>query len=412
MSETLPFEKKNADDLIVAINNGKLAWTTPELLPYIIDLAGGSYATARSRAATIARTIAYGLQVSFDDSIQGRYVFGKPDLTKSAIKIIEVPVERVVEKVVEVPVEKVVEKLVEVRADGTKVPAGKQDLAVHLEFPEKPAQGKLNPKFQTPTWYRRMEVALNAGKHVALAGPPGIGKSTAPEQYFIKRNQPFVVVNGDAGFRRRDVEGSVEIQGGTTFFKVAEFAAAAINGWGCILNEVNAADPDALLWINGILEVPNMVTVHGKAYPVHPDFRLVVTYNPGLIGTKALPQAFKDRFVPVKLGFPSQDFLRKLVIAKTGLNPANPPYWLDRMLRFAQDAWAAHEKGTLRYQISPRRLFDAVFLMNEQVAQGVDEALRMAVVEAVDSAADTQVLERIITGAMSGPMNRFGGASR
>jgi MoxR-like ATPase len=240
-----------------------------------------------------------------------------------------------------------------------------------------------------------MAAALDAGKHVSLAGPPGIGKSTGPEQYFINKGQPFVVVNGDAGFRRRDIEGATEIQNGSTYFKVAEFAAAAVNGWGCILNEVNAADPDALLFINGILEVPHMVNIHGRAYPVHPDFRLVVTYNPGLIGTKALPQAFKDRFFSIKLGFPNQDFLRRLIVAKTGVSE-NAPY-LTRLIKYAEDCWTLHEKGTLRYQLSPRRLFDAVFLMEAGAAQNLDEAIRWAVIDAVDSASDIQALTELLT---------------
>jgi hypothetical protein len=399
MTDTI---KKSADELILAIQAGRRTWTTAELLPYIQDLAGGSIDTARSRAAAVARTLAYGMRVNLDDTVQGRFVFGEPPAGGDAI--------RVIEKLVEVPVEKVVEKIVRVPAEGS----GGQDLQVHLKFPEEPATAKANPKYEVPDWYLRMQVALDAGKHVALKGPPGTGKSSAPEQYFIKRGQPFVVVNGDAGFRRRDVEGSVEIQAGTTFFKVAEFAAAAVNGWGCILNEVNAADPDALLWINGILEVPNMVTIHGKAYPVHPEFKLIVTYNPGLVGTKALPQAFLDRFLSIKVAFPGRDFLRRMVIAKTGMDTANRSYsyWLEKLLAFAESAWDAHVKGNLRYQISPRRLFDAVFLLTKGVARTHEDAIKMAIIETVDSAADVQVLERLITGAAPGMASRFGGVNR
>jgi nitric oxide reductase NorQ protein len=284
--------------------------------------------------------------------------------------------------------------------------AKSEDLETPLKFPGLPTERKALEGYQTPAWYKRMEAALNAGKHVSLAGPPGIGKSTGPEQYFVRKGQPFVIVNGDAGFRRRDIEGTTEITNGTTYFKVAEFAAAAINGWGCILNEVNAADPDALLWINGILE-EKIITVHGKAYPVHPDFKLVVTYNPGLIGTKPLPQAFKDRFFPVKLAFPPRNFLKRILVAKTGISDSAP--YLEKVLKYADDCWKLHEKGNLRYQISPRRLFDVIFLLEEGIASDFEEAVKQAVVDAVDSAADAQMLVKLITSPLAevGPVSQF-----
>ena len=395
-----PTIEKNAAELVQAIRAGKLEWTTSELLPYILTLAGGAESTARSRAATVARTAAYFLGVSFDDSVQGRYVFGAP--AKNA----DGSLPQVVVKVVEKPVEKIVYKEVP-----TQSSPGSEELEAPVKFPTQPLPGKANPNYVTPGWYKRMEAALEAGKHVAIAGPPGGGKSTGPEQYFIRKGQPFVQVNGDGGFRRRDMEGSVEVQNGRTFFRVAELAAAAVNGWGCILNEVNAADADALLYINGLLEVPFVVNIHGKSYPVHKDFRLVVTYNPGLVGTKPLPPAFKDRFFPIKLDFPPKAFIQKMIVAVTGIDASTA--YLPRLLKYADDCWSLHVKGNLRYQISPRRLFDVVFLMETKAVDTVEDAIKQAVVDAVDSAADAQMLIKLITTPMKevGPVAQFGAAS-
>lgn len=392
MDLTTVAEKKTAAELVQAIRGGKLEWTTGELLPFILDLAGGGESTARSRAATVARTAAYFMGVEFDDSTQGRYVFSTPSGNTSSGVVPEVVV-------------KVVEKIVYRDAPAAK--GG--DKKVEVKFPELPLAGKVNPDYVQPAWYKRMAAVLNnkgtGPKHVAIAGPPGGGKSTGPEQYFIAKGQPFVTINGDAGFRRRDMEGSVEIAEGTTFFRVAEFAAAAVNGWGCILNEVNAADPDALMYINGLLEVPFVVNIHGKAYPVHPDFRLIVTYNPGLVGTKALPQALKDRFFSIKLGFPPKAFLRKLLVAK-GMNP--DATYADRLLKYAADCWALHEKGNLRYQISPRRLFDAVFLMDTGAVSTIEEAIKSAVIDSVDSVADCTMLTTLVTT----PLKEIGAVSQ
>lgn len=269
----------------------------------------------------------------------------------------------------------------------------KPDLTVPTVFPEAPVnRASLGAKFITPSWFAMMKAALDSGRHVSIAGPPGPGKSTAPEEYFIAKGQPFVVVNAEGGMRRRDLEGTKEIAPGRSFFQCAEFAAAAIFGWACILNEVNAAEPDALLLINGVIEVPNAIAVNGKTYPVHPNFRLVVTYNPGLTGTKPLPPAFKDRFFPIKLGFVEDSFLRKL-LAVHGM-PQDAAY-TTRMVNFAKECWEVQAKGGMRYQISPRRLFDAVFLL-ETMKLPLRQALEQSVLAAIDTVSDAQVVKGLI----------------
>lgn len=294
---------------------------------------------------------------------------------------------------------------VRVRADEVRVTAGsgpapaaahKDDVDVqgnHVIFPDQPIIPEASKKFVPPTWYGRIKMALDAGKHISIAGPPGQGKSMAAEQYFIEKKQPFVVINGEGGLRRRDLEGFTDISKGTTVFQAADYAAAVVNGWGVILNEVNACEPDALLFLNGQLEIPFSITIHGRSYPVHPNFRLIVTYNPGLVGTKALPQAFKDRFFPIKLGFVERSFLKQMLVAN-GMNAdadyANP------ILDFAGKAWDAHVKGTIRYQISPRRLYDTVFLLERVPDLKVIDALIEAVVSAVDSSGDQDGLRRLL----------------
>lgn len=269
---------------------------------------------------------------------------------------------------------------------------GEDSGEVPVIFPDRPVATPKMASFQKPAWYTRLDAALAAGKHVSIAGPPGIGKSTAPEQWCAENSKPLVVVNGDGGLRRHHLEGTIEMSNGSTRFVAAEVAAAAINGWICIINEVNAADPDALLWLNGLMEVPFRVNVHGRSYPVHPEFRLIVTYNPGLVGTKPLPQAFKDRFFPIKVDFPDAKALRALLTVK-GL-PKNAPY-ADALVNFAVECNNLQKKNSLRYQISPRRLFDAIFLI-ETAKMGAKDAVRAAVIDAVDTATDVEILERVL----------------
>lgn len=273
-----------------------------------------------------------------------------------------------------------------------------------LIWPDAPPFVELMENFRKPSFYDTMKLVVENGKHVSLAGPPGIGKTTSVEQLACEAGMPLVSVGGEQGFRKRDLIGSQEIINGTTKFLVAEFAAAAVNGWWAKIDEANAADADAIMVLNAVTSAPYVINIHGRQYPVHPDFRLFITYNHGLIGTKPLPPAFKDRFFPIKMSFPTNGQLRRILEAhgmpsdaddSTHLH-ASPPAWTTCVVKFAAKMWDAHVRGQMRYQISPRRLIDAVFLMNIGATDDVKKALEQAVIDAIDSPIEAKVAKQIL----------------
>lgn len=274
-----------------------------------------------------------------------------------------------------------------------------------IRFPDVPVIGDPMTNFRKPAWFEAMRMAVRAGKHVSLSGPPGIGKSTAVEQLAAEEHHPLVHIGGDAGLRRRDLTGNVELINGHTSFMAAEYVTAAINGWWAIVDEANAAEPDAIMMMNGQIAPPYQINFYGRSAPVHPDFRLFITYNHGLVGTKPLPDSFKDRFFPIKLGFPSDSQLRALLVAN-GMpddGASNGHNWIvvgKAIVRYGSLAWEAHEKGQMRYQITPRRLMDAAWLMVAWENTSTDkfaEAIEMAVINAVDNTAEATQLKRILS---------------
>ena len=205
-----------------------------------------------------------------------------------------------------------------------------------------------------------------------------------------------MTIGGDAGFRRRDLVGTAHISNGTSRFEVGEYAAAAVNGWWVLLTEVNAADPDALMYINAQLAPPYVVTIQGRAYPVHEDFRIFVSYNHGLIGTKPLPQSFKDRFFSIKATFFTKSQLTRR-LQSMGMNflPEN-----ERsngiIIDFGIKMWEAHKNGQMRYQVTTRRLADALLLVNLN-EQDAESAIEAAVIAAIDSPVETRAADRVLS---------------
>lgn len=269
----------------------------------------------------------------------------------------------------------------------------------NIVWPQMPPLCQEMEMFRKPQWYETMRSMVELGTHIALAGPPGVGKDTAVIQLAAETGMPLVTIGGDAGFRRRDLVGSAQITNGSSYFEVAEYAAAAINGWWVLLTEVNAADPDALMYINSQLAAPYIVTLNGKAYPVHKNFRIFVSYNPGLIGTKPLPQSFKDRFFSIQVPFFTNSQLYRILEAN-GMNVES--YFAEKIVKFGIRMWDAHERNQLRYQITTRRLIDAVVLLNNHIVDDVKVALTMAVLDAIDSTVERKNAEIILREVCNG----------
>ena len=250
----------------------------------------------------------------------------------------------------------------------------------------------LGDVFRTPDWYEPMKTMVKAGRHISLAGPPGVGKDTGVQELAARSGKVLVTVGGDGGFRKRDLVGSPNISRGNSFLDAAEYAAAVVNGWWVLLSEVNAADADALIFINTQLAPPYIINIAGKAYPVHPDFRLFISYNAGLIGTKPLPQSFKDRFFSIQVPFFTEYQLRRVLEAH-GMPQTD---WAEIIVRYGVKLWDAHTRGQLRYQVTCRRLQDAVELVKNGVANGVIEALELAVIAAIDSPIEAKTAKQIL----------------
>jgi nitric oxide reductase NorQ protein len=248
----------------------------------------------------------------------------------------------------------------------------------------------MEDKFRKPSWYDTMRVMTDCGRHIALSGPPGVGKDTCVQELAAREGRILVTIGGDGGFRRRDLIGNMQIAAGHSFLDVAEYAAAVVNGWWVLLTEVNAADADALLFINAQLAAPYIITIAGKAYPVHPDFRLFVTYNPGLTGTKPLPQSFKDRFFSIKIPFFNIAELKRVLVAHGAYDDDST----NKIAQFGVDVWRLHERGQVRYQITSRRLMDASVLVQNGI--DVKEALSLAVVGSIDSPVESDVVSRLL----------------
>ncbi len=84
-----------------------------------------------------------------------------------------------------------------------------------LQWPQAPPMiESIGDVFREPRWFKDMGRMVDAGRHISLAGPPGVGKDTAVQELAAREGKILVTIGGDAGFRRRDLVGSQQISSG------------------------------------------------------------------------------------------------------------------------------------------------------------------------------------------------------
>lgn len=244
--------------------------------------------------------------------------------------------------------------------------------------------------FEPPDFYKLLKSkVLVHGKNIALKGPPGIGKSSAFEYMAGSEFMPLVNINADAGLKSKHLIGSMTDNGR---FEVAQFAAAVINGWWAKIDEANGMDPDAALALNSLLAPPYNITIHGKGYNVHPNFRLCITYNPGLVGTKPLPDSLKDRFYHIPVTFPTGARLTMMLKAN-GVDTSNADVL--QTIQFAGAVAKLRNERRINYDITMRRLIDAWSDLIDGAS--LETALSNSVLGSIDSEKDKAEVAKLVS---------------
>lgn len=386
-----------AEELIVALDLEDQA-ELDAVVEYVNDLTRSAEVVEKEEDGTMmyranffnlsGASIPLGGGATFDERI-----------AVEVVKEVEVPVEVIkeVEKPVYYPVYSPEPEKKELKRKIIKrKPKKQQDdnsvVWAGLPIPIEPLKGYIEPD-----WAKSIETMLEFGRHIAIEGQPGVGKSTVPEQLACKYNVPLVNISADVGLTRRDLVGFAEIKDGNSWFNVAEYATAVVNGWWVKVDEINAADPDALLFINSQLAPPHVINIHGKAYKVHPDFRLFATYNKGLTGTKMLPQATVDRFFTLQVDYPNDDQLAMLLVS----HGAKSEEVIKQLVSVARMLW----NSTVRYRLSPRRLYDALLLIETGVS--VVDALAMSIIPNVWSAPEVPNVQGLINDGLAQTYNVY-----
>ena len=165
------------------------------------------------------------------------------------------------------------------------------------------------------------EAANAARLPVMLKGPTGCGKTRFVEHMAWRLGRPVVTVACHDDLSASDLTGRYLIHGGETAWQDGPLAVAARTGAICYLDEVVEARPDTIVVIHPLTDDRRILPIDkkGEIVAAHPDFMLVVSYNPGYQHSfKELKPSTRQRFVTLEFDFPPPALETRIVAHESG----------------------------------------------------------------------------------------------
>ncbi len=249
-------------------------------------------------------------------------------------------------------------------------------------------------------WYlpQHNEVALYEAAYAArlpvmVKGPTGCGKSRFIEYMAWRLNKPLITVACNEDMTASDLVGRYLLDAGGTRWLDGPLTLAARYGAICYLDEIVEARQDTTVVIHPLTDHRRTLPLDkkGELVHAHPDFQLVISYNPGYQSLmKDLKQSTKQRFAGLEFDYPLHSVEAAIVSREAGIGEGVA----DRLVQVAEAARALKGHG-LAEGISTRLLVYAATLMRHGIA--APDACRMALVRPISDDADiSDTLEHAI----------------
>jgi nitric oxide reductase NorQ protein len=157
---------------------------------------------------------------------------------------------------------------------------------------------------------------------VLIKGPTGCGKTRFVEHMAWRVGLPLVTVACHEDLSASDLAGRWLLDGDGTRWMDGPLALAARHGALCYLDEVIEARSDTTVLLHPLADSRRVLPLerHGELLPAHPDFQLVISYNPGYQSLhKRLKPSTRQRFVALAFDYPDEDRETQIVAREGGI---------------------------------------------------------------------------------------------
>ena len=158
---------------------------------------------------------------------------------------------------------------------------------------------------------------------VMLKGPTGCGKSRFVEHMAHRLGKPLITVACNEDMTAADLVGRWLLDKDGTRWQDGPLTTAARLGAICYLDEIVEARQDTTVVIHPLTDHRRTLPLDkkGELIQAHPDFQLVISYNPGYQSLmKDLKQSTKQRFTAFDFDYPEAGLETAILCKESGLD--------------------------------------------------------------------------------------------
>jgi nitric oxide reductase NorQ protein len=243
------------------------------------------------------------------------------------------------------------------------------------------------------------ETAYQKQIPVLLKGPTGCGKTRFIEymswhlhRHIGNRDEegvPLITVACHEDLTASDLVGRYLLEGDETRWIDGPLTRAVKVGAICYLDEIVEARKDTTVLIHSLTDHRRMLSIEklGKTLDAHPDFLLVISYNPGYQSVlKDLKPSTRQRFVSLDFDYPDLERETRIITHESGVDEGSA----ERLSAVGERVRNLREHG-FEEGVSTRLLIYAAKL----IARGIEprRACELAIARAVTD--DEEVVQAI-----------------
>jgi nitric oxide reductase NorQ protein len=167
------------------------------------------------------------------------------------------------------------------------------------------------------------EAAYAVRMPMMLKGPTGCGKTRFVEHMAWRLRKPLITIACHEDMTASDLVGRHLLDAEGTRWADGPLTLAVRYGAICYLDEVVEARQDTTVVIHPLTDARRVLPLEkkGELVHAHPDFQLVISYNPGYQNImKDLKQSTKQRFGALDFGWPVRDVEIEIVAHESGVD--------------------------------------------------------------------------------------------
>lgn len=238
------------------------------------------------------------------------------------------------------------------------------------------------------------EAAEGMNLPVLIKGPTGCGKTRFIETMGEKLGREVYTVVCHDDLSAADLIGRHLIDENGTYWQDGPLTKAVRNGGICYLDEIIEARKDTTVVLHSLADYRRVLPIDrtGELIEAHPDFMLVVSYNPGYQNVlKGMKPSTKQRFISLSFTYPKPEIEKEVILKKSGIDEPTA----QKLVNIAGEIRQLSDSD-IQEAVSTRLLIYAAKLM----VKGFDpyEACMHSIVESLSDEEDVlEVLRKLIS---------------